>query len=142
MGKISFQTDKFQVNAFYGKEVQIGFDVFDNEFNLFEEEATNPKLWGVYSQFPIAANGQSNHKGEIYYIGFQSDFSAFSDVVGEEKRHSIGLRSFGSINRKFQFNSELFFSLEILLVMLFVPSILKQIGNIPLSIKNGDRPLV
>lgn len=109
MGKISFHNDKLQLDAFYGKEVQVGFNAFDNKFNLFETGATNPILWGINSQFTISANDKSNHKGEFYYLGFQSDFSAFSDVAGEEKRHSFGFRSFGSINQKFQFNTELIY---------------------------------
>ncbi len=106
LGKVSFQQDQFHIDAFYGKEANINFGVFDNDFTLFEEGATNPILWGIYSQFLVSENMNSKHSMELYYLGFQSDFSAFSDVTGEETRHSIGLRSFGSINHKFQFNTE------------------------------------
>lgn len=109
MGKVSLQANKLILDAFYGKEVQIGFEAFDNAFTLFEEEATNPRLWGLIAQFPLATDVKSTHKGELYYLGFQSDFSGFNDIGGEEKRHSIGARSFGTINRKFQFNSELIY---------------------------------
>ncbi|MEO0338289.1 MAG: alginate export family protein, partial [Bacteroidota bacterium] len=41
-----------------------------------------------------------------YYLGFHSNQSAFSDVVGKETRHSFGLRSFGAFG-KFSYNTEL-----------------------------------
>ena len=106
MGSIIFRNDNFNMHAFYGKEAEINLNAFDNNFTLFADGAANPKLWGVYSQFPIRKNNVVNHTIEPYYMGFQSDFSAYSDVTGEETRHSIGLRSFGSINRKFQYNTE------------------------------------
>lgn len=106
MGKISFQKDKVNLQAFYGKEVQSNFEAFDNAFSLFDSEASNPKLWGFYAQFSIFQNDAVTDNNELYYIGFQSDFSTFSDVMGEEKRHSIGLRRFGTINKSLTYNTE------------------------------------
>ena len=106
MGKVSFQSEKLNLDAFYGKEVQVGFEAFDNEFNLFKEGSANPNTWGVYSQFTIFPHTDEARNTEIYYIGFQSDQSTFSDIVGKESRHSIGIRRFGNINQKFQYNSE------------------------------------
>ncbi len=106
MGRITFHNDKINIDAFYGKEASIGFEAFDNDFNLFKEGAASPKLWGIYSQLPVRKNNVVNHRVELYYLGFQSDVSAYSDVAGEETRHSIGVRSFGSINQKFQYNTE------------------------------------
>ncbi|MEL6866941.1 MAG: alginate export family protein, partial [Bacteroidota bacterium] len=109
MGKISFDHDRVQIDAFYGKEVQIGFDAFDNPFNLFEGESGNPKLWGINSRLAISPKANKDRNTDIYYIGFQSDQSAYSDVVGEEIRHSIGIRSFGTIKHRFQYNTELIY---------------------------------
>ena len=93
------------MDAFYGKEAEINFNAFDNNFTLFEEGAANPKFWGIYNQFKIRRN-DVNHSLEFYYLGFQSDLSAYSDVAGAETRHSIGVRSFGSIHQKFRYNTE------------------------------------
>ena len=107
MGRATFSSDLFQMDVFYGKEAAIGLDAFDNNFTLFTEGAATPRLWGIYNQFPIHDNKEVSHTLEFYYLGFQSDFSAYSDVAGEETRHSIGVRSFGSLNRKFIYNTEI-----------------------------------
>lgn len=90
---------------FYGKEVSPQVGAFDNEFTLMDAEATNPKLWGLYVQWPLK---EEVHTFETYYLGFQSDLSRMSDQLGQETRHSLGLRSFGKVGR-FTFNSELVF---------------------------------
>ena len=46
---------------------------------------------------------------ELYYVGFQSNLSAFSDVAGKETRHTVGLRRFGTLARKFRYNTELIY---------------------------------
>ncbi len=106
MGRATFRYDKFSVDAFYGKEVSINFDAFDNTFSLFNAAAVNPKLWGVYGQLPIRKDKAVHHTVELYYLGFQSGASAYNDVAGKEIRHSIGGRSFGSANQRFQYNTE------------------------------------
>lgn len=88
MGKVNYLTDKFSVDAFYGKEVQIGFEVFDNAFDLFDKNSGSPKTWGVFSQFTIFPYQQDKAKNTaFYYIGFQSNQSTFSDITGKETRH-------------------------------------------------------
>lgn len=106
MGKVTFRKDQLTIDAFYGKEAAVNVEAFDNSFTLFEEGAATPRLWGIYSQFLTRKSDGVNASIELYYLGFQSDFSAYSDVEGEEIRHSLGARSFGSINQKFQFNTE------------------------------------
>lgn len=106
MGRVSFLGDQLNIDAFYGKEVQVGFEVFDNAFNLFEEGAANPEIWGVFGQFAVFTDNAAIKNTELYYIGFQSEQSSFSDIVGKEIRHSIGIRRFGNIQRRFQYNSE------------------------------------
>ena len=106
MARAAFSNEQLQMDVFYGKEAEINLDAFDNHFTLFTEGAETPRIWGVYSQFPVQNNNEVNHTVELYYLGFQSDFSAYSDVAGEETRHSIGARSFGSLNRKFIYNTE------------------------------------
>ncbi|MEM9076189.1 MAG: alginate export family protein [Bacteroidota bacterium] len=92
------------VEVFYGKEVQPDFDVFDNDFALFDSGSSDPTFWGVYSDFKV---GKILGKTELYYLGFHSDFSSFSDVSGEETRHSIGIRRYGTVGKRMIFNTEL-----------------------------------
>ncbi|MEM9544726.1 MAG: alginate export family protein [Bacteroidota bacterium] len=106
MARIIFNRDKTKLQAFYGKEVRPLFDAFDNVFSLFDNEATNPKLWGVYTQFVI--NGL-NGLNEIYYLGFQADNSTFNDVKGDETRHTIGIRRSGKIGNHWKYNSEVIY---------------------------------
>ncbi|MEL6357746.1 MAG: alginate export family protein, partial [Bacteroidota bacterium] len=106
LAKIKFRGQKLSVQALYGKEVDPQFGVFDNEFNLFNEGANNPIVWSIGVQL-LAYNQQANL--EIYYTGFESKMSRLSDVVGEEMRHSIGLRSYGKLGTNWSFNTELIY---------------------------------
>lgn len=106
MARATFSNEQLQIDVFYGKEAKINLGAFDNHFTLFREGAETSRLSGIYSQFPIRQNKEVNHTVELYYLGFQFNFSAYSDVVGEETRHSIGARSFGSLNRRFIYNTE------------------------------------
>ena len=101
-----FISGSVNLQGFYGKEVRPLFYVFDNDFSLFNSDATNPQLWGVYSQFKIKGDPGKN---ELYYLGFKSKFSEFSDVAGEEKRHTLGLRRFGKLGVRFSYNTELMY---------------------------------
>lgn len=106
MGQIVFNKDKTKVQAFYGKEVRPLFEAFDNEFSLFDGAATNPQLWGVYTQFKIKG---LNGMNEVYYLGFQTDNAFFNDVNGNETRHTVGLRRFGKIGKRWKYNSEIIY---------------------------------
>jgi hypothetical protein len=101
-GRVIYKHKRVTLQAFYGKEVRPLFNTFDNEFSLFDQDATNPKLWGLYTQIPIKGLMGNN---EFYYLGFQSPQAAFSDVVGKETRHTIGLRRFGQLGR-WKYNTE------------------------------------
>ena len=106
MARLIFSKNKTKIQGFYGKEVRPLFEAFDNEFSLFDEAATNPQLWGIYSQFPIkGVNGMN----ELYYLGFQVGNAFFSDVLGEEKRHTIGLRRFGKLGKHWKYNTEIIY---------------------------------
>nr|WP_299343734.1 alginate export family protein [Allomuricauda sp.] len=99
-----YQFNQNSIQVFYGKEVQSEFDAFDNDFALFDSGSSNPKLWGVYTDFKV---GKILGKTQLYYLGFNSDFSSFSDVSGEETRHSIGIRRYGTLGKRMIFNTEL-----------------------------------
>ena len=98
--------NKFNVHIFYGKEVRTQTEVFDNAFTLFDSDAPNAQLWGAYSQFK--AKGLTGST-ELYYIGFHSDVVALGDVAGEETRHTIGIRRFGLMGEKWNYNTELIY---------------------------------
>lgn len=104
LGKVVYKRKKVSIMGFYGKEVNPQFEAFDNEFHLFDSEATNPTLWGVGAQFPI---NNLNSNLELYYMGFNSETASFSDVFGEETRHSLGLRSYGTLGKRFSYNTEI-----------------------------------
>lgn len=106
MARVIFTKEQTKIQAFYGKEVRPLFEAFDNTFSLFDETATNPLLFGVYTQFPIKG---LNGVNELYYLGFQAANSNFNDVNGDETRHSIGLRRFGQIGKHWQYNSEVIY---------------------------------
>ena len=105
-GRIIFNSGNTTLNAFYAKEVLPNFFAFDNEFTLFNTRASNPKLYGIYSQFKIK-NLQG--KNELYYLGFETNSSKFSDLSGKEKRHTFGLRRFGNVNKRLSFNTEIMY---------------------------------
>jgi len=101
--RIIYKNGATNIQAFYGKEVRPLFDAFDNKFSLFDGDATNPQLWGLYTQFKIKGVTGMN---ELYYLGFHADNTTFNDVTGDETRHSIGLRRFGKLGKRWNYNSE------------------------------------
>ncbi|MEM6644443.1 MAG: alginate export family protein [Bacteroidota bacterium] len=105
IGKVDISIASGKIQAFYGKEARLSFGVFDNRSGVLRA-SDNPKLWGIYSQFPMKLQESKDQRLEVYYFGFESVRAGFSDVSGEELRHSIGTRLFGTINRKFTYNSE------------------------------------
>ena len=106
MLKIHWFYNKMNLQAFYGKEVISGFSVFDNKSNLFDGNAINPSLWGIYTQFKIE---KDIGKNELYYLGFHAKQARFNDVVGTETRHSLGLRRYGKIGKNIRYNTEIIY---------------------------------
>lgn len=104
--KGSYHSGDLSIDAFYGREVQPSFGTFDNSSNFFDAGENNPKSWGVYSQFDLEV---LPGKSELYYLGFETNQSRFNDVVGAETRHTLGLRRFGGIGERFQYNTELMY---------------------------------
>jgi len=105
LAKFAAKRGNKSVNVIFGKEIAEDFDAFDNQSNLFESDARNPTIWGAYLQ-ENSINGIGNL--DFYYFGFNSNTARFNDVVGEETRHSLGVRSYGSFG-KFSFNTELIY---------------------------------
>ncbi|MEM8488169.1 MAG: alginate export family protein [Bacteroidota bacterium] len=106
LGKVSFSHKQAALQAFYGKEVSIRSGAFDNRFSLFDQNAGNVALWGLYSR--ISSVKRDDHT-ELYYLGFESDVSRFNDVVGAETRHTVGVRRVGVLQERWQYNTELIY---------------------------------
>lgn len=96
MARVIFRRKGASLDVLYGKEVDINLYAFDNPSNIFNANAINPSIWGLYYRQPIFKNVG---KLDLYYFGFYTNRSRFNDVVGEERRHSIGIRSFGTKDR-------------------------------------------
>jgi len=87
-----------------GPNMRRSFDLGKVVYGI--EQAPNPELWSAGAQFETKGLlGRS----ELYYLGFKSKAAGFSDVFGEEIRHSIGFRRFGNVDRKFTFNNEVIY---------------------------------
>ena len=105
LAKLACQKGQGLLNIIYGKELTYGFDAFDNESNLFENDSQNPTIWGMYLQDNFVGKPG---KLDFYYFGFNSATARFNDIVGEETRHSIGVRSYGKVGR-YSFNTEVIY---------------------------------
>lgn len=106
MGRLIYKVNRSKIEAFYGREVMPLFEAFDNDFSLFNHEAVNDKLWGIYFHFPTRVLGGRH---EFYYLGFQSKNVAFNEVAGKETRHTIGMRRFGNLTKEWTFNTEIIY---------------------------------
>lgn len=102
MARVMIRKNNSSIDLLYGKEVDISPFGFDNKSNIFQGDGSNPSFWGAYYRRPFL-----KHTGQldIYYFGFHTKLSRFNDVLGEETRHSIGARSFGTKGR-FSYNTE------------------------------------
>lgn len=104
IGRLIYKQKNLKLQTFYGKEVKPEFGLFDNQFALFDNDAPNPIIWGMYSEFNVKNIQGTN---ELYYLGFQSNSATFNDVSGKEKRHTIGLRRVGKMGERLTYNTEL-----------------------------------
>ncbi len=104
--RLIYKKGKTNIQAFYAREVKPTFYAFDNRFTLFDSNAANPKLWGLYNQFNIKGVLGTN---ELYYLGFESQDATFNDVSGKESRHSIGLRHYGTVKERWSYNTEIIY---------------------------------
>ena len=102
MARLILTKDKGTLNIIYGRETSVNFKAFDNDSFIFHKQSNNPILWGAYWQHPLHSNIRFI---DLYYFGFRSNVARFNDVLGEELRHSVGVRSFGRLGR-FSYNTE------------------------------------
>ncbi|MCL9806972.1 alginate export family protein [Flavobacterium amniphilum] len=98
MLRIIIDNNFFNGNLFYGREVKVPNGIFDNR------SSDAPYTWG------IGVNTNNNNfygKTSLYYIGFDSKMVMYEAGINPETRHTIGIRRFGSIGKRFKFNTEL-----------------------------------
>jgi hypothetical protein len=105
--RVIYRYQKVAMNLFYGREVNVQFEAFDNRSGILDRSPMGgPTLWGLYTQGPSPVKGGTY---DVYYVGFHSERSAFNDVVGEETRHALGIRSSGTVGKRFSYNTELIY---------------------------------
>ena len=76
----------FRVDALYVRPVLVGAGVFDDRANRSEA------LWGMYGTGPVIGPLHA----DLYYLGYERSAAKFASGVGDERRHSFGLRLFGT----------------------------------------------
>lgn len=81
--KVYYISNRWQVDFYYAQPLI-------NKPNLFDDASnTNRKVWSGYAvgkKIPILGNV------DAYYIGYYNSLARFNGVVGEELRHSLGVR--------------------------------------------------
>jgi hypothetical protein len=78
---------KLQISAFAMRPVLLKQGEFDDETN--QDQA----FWGTYETFPVSAVPGLNL--DVYYLGFENQQAKYGGRLGEETRHTLGLRAFG-----------------------------------------------
>lgn len=106
--KADYVFGKNKIEAFYGFEVSSEFGIFDNDFTLFDGEDDNGNL-GLIGVYATLDTEKIFGSSQIYYLRYHNQLASFSDVVGEETRHTIGFRRYGSIGKRGTFNTELIY---------------------------------
>lgn len=107
LGRLIYKRGNFSMDLIYGNEVDTKFFAFDNRSRLFgTKQVGSPTFWGVYIQGPSPL---AKSTFDIYYLSFQTVLAEYSDVVGQETRHTIGIRHFGSPNGRLSYNTELIY---------------------------------
>ena len=109
---LSLGTERL-VGTRYGPNVPLAFDGFRGLISLrgatitllavrpvrpgtqnFDDTRSRTKsLWGVYMTVPSAG---ANSSLDLYYLGYRNSAATFGDRTGNELRHSVGVRVFGT----------------------------------------------
>lgn len=98
MARFMVTTKKINANLFYGREVKVPDGFFDNN------SADAPYTWGMGL---TADTKKFLGNMTFYYIGFNAKSVKYNDGINPETRHTIGLRRFGNIGKRFKYNTEL-----------------------------------
>ncbi|MEG0604527.1 MAG: alginate export family protein [Acinetobacter sp.] len=95
--RISGQASDWNYTGFYANTVRLKKGAWDNSRDQDET------LWGSY----LTRNRTDNMPFglDVYYLGLKNNDSRYVSGVGEEKRHSVGMRVFGRYG-KFELDTE------------------------------------
>lgn len=99
MGRLIFSNQRNNsLQLFVGREVKVPTDVFDNS------SRGEPFLWGIHTslQTPKILGAT-----DLYIIGYHSNRNTYNQGEGEEIRHTIGMRRWGSLGSRFRYNTEI-----------------------------------
>ncbi len=97
MARFIVENKDYVGNLFFGREVKVPNGFFDNV------STDAPYTWGV----GLTANtAKVLGKTTIYYIGFDALTVKYNDGINPETRHTIGLRRFGNVGKRFKYNTE------------------------------------
>jgi hypothetical protein len=98
MARLMLDGKGFNSNLFFGREVKVPDGIFDNN-------STNaPYTWGMGI---TADTKRILGNTTVYYIGFDALSVKYNDGVNPETRHTVGLRRFGNLGKRFKYNTEL-----------------------------------
>ena len=86
--RLKAQLGEGQFDAFLTRPTLLRSDAFDDRSNQAQA------LWGLYATVP--ARIFPGGRADLYYLGFENERARFASVAGEERRHTLGGRFFGS----------------------------------------------
>jgi hypothetical protein len=87
--KASVSTGPWIVDAFYARPVETDPDSFDDESN------DSISVWSVYATRKLPSIGPRSGI-DLYYIGYANESARFNQGPGDELRHTLGSRFFGT----------------------------------------------
>jgi hypothetical protein len=83
------------IDVFYGQEVLPDKRAFrDSHKRAFRDSPVDSRLWGIYGS-KVARLGGSAFL-DLYYLGLDRDGSDYNRVMGDEVRHTLGIRMNGA----------------------------------------------
>lgn len=88
-GLVRWERDRWSVDAFYVRPVEVGLYSFDDRSDPARQ------LWSVYATRPAPQAGPDAGL-DVYYIGFENEDAVFEATAGRELRHTLGTRWFGT----------------------------------------------
>lgn len=91
--RVSAPLGSAKLDAFYGREVQVGDGIFDDAAGVLGGPPRGPAFWGVYAEIE-PAKGESPGF-DAYYFGLGRDDAVYADASGDETRHSLNARLHG-----------------------------------------------
>lgn len=87
-GRAILHRGALTANLFYLRPVEAGPGSFD------DRTSHNRTLWGLYATQMFGPAGAMGI--DLYYLGYRNETARFQQGTGDEQRHTIGARFFGS----------------------------------------------